>query len=165
MTSQHLNISAEMLEFKEAVRNSWNSYFAKYREDRSLDAFMFFSDLEISLFWAIVVNPLNLDIDPRSFRKKPFDKILLVTKDICSEFPISYGKVQDNGNVVWTLPSVIRSHKDQLFKFYDFFDWSEFGYIDYAYIRCLVENSPQDEHFTGAYGLLETRYIDFIYSD
>ena len=162
---QELNISTQILEFKEAVRHAWNSYFIRIPQEVQVESFIYYEELEMSLFWALVVSPLKLNIDVNNFRQGPFDKIEVVVKEVHQEFSLKARTEDENGTVGWSDVHNLPSSKNQVFKFIDFFDWYPYGFIDLPYIRCLIERLPQQQNLEGNFALIATEYVDFIYKN
>ena len=159
----NINITSEILQFKEAVRNIWNSYFLNQSESNYVASFDNFKKIEASLFWAIVVSPLKLDLEASNFREKPFDKIQVIIKNNYPEFTTRFGKLDLNNNIVWSVSNLIKSNENMILRFCDFFDWSPYDFVDYSHIRCFIENFPESNENNNQYCLIETRYVEFVY--
>lgn len=153
------NISYVVLEFKEAARHIWNLYFSANASSESL---INFEKIEIELFREIVALQLDVKINVDDFRKHPIRGMLVSVKNCHSEFPISVGSRQSNGNIVWSIAETFHIHTDQSFLFFDFFDWNHYGFVDYPFVRCYIERLPQKPEFEGKFGLIEHRYVDFF---
>lgn len=153
------NISLPMFEYKETIRHIWNQSLAS---NASVETFRNFRDVETALFNALVVSPLNLNVDASSFREKHIEEILVSIKSHCVEFPVSIGMTQKNGNIVWSAKELLPVHRDQKLYFFDFFDWNHYGFVDYPYVRCYVGILPQNPSFEGKICMLENRLVEFL---
>lgn len=165
MTKKNIVISAEMLDFKESIRHIWNMHFSVLQGQNPVNLFDQYADIERSLFWAIVLAPLGIDMSPEEYRVKPLDSIELEVKPFFNEIPIKIGTKESNGNVTWSESILFSSNEAQSFKFFDFFDWQPYGFVDYPYLRFCLHSFPQNRALEGKWGLIETQYVDFIYLD
>ncbi len=154
------NISPEMLTFKDVTRSIWNQHFSKIGLSNQ-ETFDKFDVLERSLFWSIVIVPLSLDIDLNNYRRAPLKNLFISIKGSVKECPILLGYEKSDNRVVWQ-ESVCTNTKDfERWIFFDFFDWDSYHQIDQPYIRFHIVGSHNDDEPT--WGLLETRYVEFLY--
>lgn len=153
------NVSTFIHEYKEAVRHVWNLYFSANASSESL---IHFEKIEIELFREIVASPLNLEIKADEFRQKPICGIYVRIKSFYTEFPVSFGSLQGNGNVSWGNEEILPVHNDQRLKFFDFFEWNHYGFVDYPLVRLYVDRLPQKPEQAGTFGLIESRFVDFF---
>jgi hypothetical protein len=160
------DITNSMLEFKEAIRHAWNTYFALLCESpMSPDIQMAFSQIERGLFSAIVLNPLGMTERVVEYRKKSLSWILVTPFDYLDTYPVQFGTRDSSGNIIWSLPTSIAVDDNRTFEFFDFFDWYPYGFIDLSYIRAQVNPSTDQSNTQGSLVLIKQQYCHFLFKE
>ena len=155
-----IEISVEMLVFKEAIRHNWNSYFACRGESMSPATQEAFSDIERALMRMLVLAPHGMEQIADAYRARVLQEILVQPIYSPGEMQIRYGRREPNGNFVWDEETMARVESDTEFHFYDFFDWHPFGYVDLPFVRVRTPLLP--EVGGGKFALIEQRRCRFI---
>jgi len=158
------DISDLMLEFKEAIRHSWNTYFAPSRSPMSADIQEAFNNVEIGLFQAIVLSPLGIFERAREYRKHPLSFIIVKPVSELREVPMQIGSRDAKNNIKWGMPISIDAQSDMTLEFYDFFDWYSYGHIDLPYVRVRVRDLPGQNKLQGNIALIEQHVCRFFFS-
>lgn len=159
------DITAEMLEFKEAIRHIWNGHFAQRRSRMSPEMQDAFSQIERGLFAAIVLSSLNVSKRAEEYREQPLSWLILEPASELTEWPVQFGDIDGTGNTTWQLPSVIDVKEGMIFEFFDFFDWNAFGFVDFPYVRARVRATKVTTPLQGAVALIEQRLCRFMARD
>lgn len=157
-------ITDSMLIFKEAVRHSWNTYFAHGLSPMSPDVQEAFGEIERGLFRGIVLTPLGVADRADEYRSKPLPWLLAQPQGDLSECPLQFGEVDANGNTRWGSPVQLPMTKLIAFEFFDFFDWDPYGVIDLPYVRARVRDLPSKADVPGSIVLIEQRNCEFLFT-
>lgn len=158
------DISDLMFKFKDAVRHSWNTYFANSDASMSSEMQEAFNSVEIGLFQAIVLAPLGIFDKAKEYRKHPLPFIIVKPTEELLEMPLQFGEVDVSGNTVWAMPTSVKVQPDMAFEFYDFFDWRPYGYIDLPYTRARLRVLPGQEDPQGKVVLIEQHVCRFLFT-
>lgn len=130
-----IDITDKMLLFKEAVRHTWNSYFACSQHPGSSETQEAFASIECALLRVIVLAPHGFGDLADQYRRGPFSRMVVKPISV-PELPIQFGeKQQGTENVTWSHRTTITVDDSTYFYFYDFFDWSPYGSIDLPFVR------------------------------
>ncbi len=157
-----IDITEQMLEFKEAIRHTWNSYFANSNESMSPEAQEAFSDIERALLRVLVLAPHGMSDLADLYRLRVLSNILIQPVSVPGEMPIRFGHKEPNGNVIWDIETTIKVNEDTQFHFFDFFDWYPYGYLDLPFIRARMFPHVDDQTREGKIALIEQRHCKFM---
>lgn len=157
------DITAEMLEFKEAVRHIWNGHFAQRPSRMSGEMQDAFSQIERGLFGAIVLSSVDVDQRAAEYREQPLSWLILEPASELTEWPVQFGVMEDNGNTTWQPPSLLDVKEEMIFEFFDFFDWNAFGFVDLPYVRARVKSAKAKP--SQSIALVEQRLCRFMVRD
>jgi hypothetical protein len=157
------NITDKMLLFKEAIRHSWNAYFAGSDSPMSPEIQEAFGEVERGLLRGIVLAPMGLSERASEYRQKPLSWLVVEPADEVRELPLQLGKIDDIGNTYWSLPLVLPIKGYVSFQFFDFFDWCHtYGILDMPYIRARVIDLPGKPENCGSIALIKQYYCRFF---
>lgn len=159
------DISASMLEFKDAIRHVWNTYFVKSDSPMSPEVQRAFESVEIGLFQVLVLTPLDMFDRYDQYRQQPLSFIQVQPTRTINELPLQVGKRDVNGNTVWEMPISVSVDDQSTFEFFDYFDWNPYGYIDLPYVRARVASLPSQPSLQGSMVLIEQTYCRFSASE
>jgi hypothetical protein len=157
-----IDITEKMLEFKEAVRHIWNSYFANSNEPMSSETQEAYSDIERALLRVLVFAPHGMGDLAASYRLRVLSEILIKPVYVPGEMPIQFGHKESNGNFVWEAETTLKVDEDTRFYFFDFFDWYPYGHVDLPFVRVRALPSTDDQSPGGKVALIEQRHCKFI---
>lgn len=157
-----IDISTEMLVFKEAIRHSWNTYFWPNEDRYSDESQESFGEIERALLKVLVLTPHGMEDVASSYRLEPLANILVTPETVPGEMPIQYGKKLKDGNTVWEMPGSIDVDENTQFKFYDIFDWRTFEHIDLPYVRAVSVPRESSEHKISRLALIEHIHCRFL---
>jgi hypothetical protein len=157
-----LDVTDEMLLFKEAVRHSWNLYFMQCDSPMSLEIQEAFEEVERGLLRGIVLASAGLTERAGEYRQKPLSWLMVELADGVQELPLQFGEVDEIGNTRWKIPVVLPMGGRARFEFFDFFDWNPYGMIDLPYVRARVVDLPGKPDAQGSMALIEQRYCRFL---
>ncbi|HCT39890.1 MAG TPA: hypothetical protein DF427_01655 [Moraxellaceae bacterium] len=157
-----INITRSMLEFKEAVRHTWNCYFSGSDDPISPETQEAFSSIERALLRVLVLAPHGVGDLADSYRLRVLPSILVSPTYIPGEMPIRFGLRDANKNVVWDEETLIKIDDSTRFHFFDFFDWYQYGHVDLPFVRvrCIPQTGDEANESTPA--LIEQRYCQFM---
>jgi hypothetical protein len=150
-----INVTEQMLEFKDAIRHIWNTYFVNSDNPMSLETQEAFSRTERALLRVIVLAPQGLGDLADSYRLRVFPNILIKPARLLPELPIQFGNNQPDGSIVWELETMIKTDESTQFGFFDFFDWNPFGHIDLPFVRGRELPSLKEKSRQGRIVLIE----------
>lgn len=157
------DITSPMLEFKEAIRHSWNTYFAKSDSPMSPEIQEAFEQVEAGLLRAIVLAPLGVSERANEYRTKSLSWLIVKPADYLQECPVQIGERESSGNTTWGTPVSLAVDGRATFEFFDFFDWYPYGLIDLPYVRVRVDSLPSHPTAQGLLALIEQRYCRFLF--
>ncbi|MES2740063.1 MAG: hypothetical protein V4754_03825 [Pseudomonadota bacterium] len=157
-----IDITEQMLEFKEAVRHIWNSYFANSDEPMSSETQEAFSDIEHALLRVLVLAPHGMGDLARSYRLGVFSNILIQPMYVPGEIPIQFGHKEPNGNTAWDVETIFKVDEETMFYFFDFFDWYPYGHLDLPFVRVRILPQVDDQARGGKIALIEQRHCKFM---
>lgn len=155
-----VEISTQMLGFKEAVRHTWNSYFAGSDEPMSAETQEAFSDIERSLLRVLVLGPHGMGDAADEYRVRVLHEILVQPIYEPGEMPIRFGTRESNGTLAWDEETIVKVDAGTQFHFYDFFDWYPYGHVDLPFVR--VRTPASSDGSIGRIALIEQRHCKFI---
>ncbi len=157
------DITDLMLKFKDAIRHSWNTYFAENDSPMSPEIQEAFGYVELGLFQAIVLSPLDADKRAKEYRKHPLSFILVRPIEHLLELPIQFGERESSGNVKWTMPISVVVDNQARIEFFDFFDWRPYGHVDLPLVRARIAALPSKPSEQGALALIEQHNCRFLF--
>jgi len=155
------DITKQMLEFKEAVRHTWNSYFAKGDSSMSPDIQDAFRSVEKGMFGAIVLAPFGMIQHACEYRAGALPFILVKPAEYLRELPLQVFEQQANGNSVLGAPISVSIDDLTAFEFFDYFDWYSYGHVDLPYIRARVASLQSRPSLQGMLVLIEQVHCRF----
>ena len=151
-----------MLEFKEAVRHTWNSCFVNSNEPMSSETQEAFSDIERALLRVLVLAPHGMGDLADSYRLRVFSNILIKPARSLVEMPIQFGHKEPNQNIVWDVETMLKVDEDTQFCFFDFFDWYPYGHVDLPFVRVRELPHADDKSLGGKIALIEQIHCKFM---
>jgi len=157
-------ITDQMLEFKEAIRHTWNSYFAKGDSSMSPEIQEAFRSVEEGLFGAIVLAPLGMAERANEYRKSPLSFILVRPAEFLQELPLQVFEQEENGNSKVSMPISVAVDDLSAFEFFDYFDWYSYGHVDLPYVRARVASLQSQPKLQGALVLIEQTHCRFSFT-
>ena len=157
------DITISMLTFKEAIRHSWNTYFAQSNSPMSPEIQEAFERVESGLLCAIVLAPLGVLDRLSDYREKPLSWLMVKPVDYLHECPVRIGTRESTGNVSWGMPVSLAVDDRTTFEFFDFFDWDPYGLIDLPYVRVRVSSLPSTPTAQGSLALIEQCHCRFLF--
>lgn len=157
-----IDITHPMLEFKEAVRHTWNSCFASSDDPMSPETQEAFSSIERALLRVLVLAPHGMGDLADSYRLRVLSNILIKPAHLLIEMPIQFGHIEPNGNIVWNVETMLKVDVDTQFGFYDFFDWCPYGHVDLPFVRVRELPGTDEKSIGGKIALIEQTHCQFI---
>ena len=157
-----IDITHPMLEFKEAVRHTWNSCFASSDDPMSPETQEAFSSIERALLRVLVLAPHGVGDLADSYRLRVLSSVLVKPAYAPGEMPIRFGLRDQNRNVVWDEETTIKVDDSTQFHFFDFFDWYPYGYVDLPFVRARGLPQIGNESNEGKLILIEQRHCQFM---
>lgn len=157
-----IDITEQMLEFKEAIRHIWNTYFAGGDDPMSPETQEAFSSIERALLRVLVLAPHGVGDLADSYRLRVSSNILI--KPACSlvEMPIQFGHREPNGNIVWNVETMLKVDAGTQFGFFDFFDWYPYGHVDLPFVRVRELPYTDEKSLGGKIALIEQIHCQFM---
>lgn len=150
-----IDITEQMLQFKEAIRHIWNTYFLDSDDPMSPETQEAFSLIERALLRVIVLAPHGVGDLADSYRLRVLANILVKPARALPELPIQFGTKEPNGKIVWNLETMLLTDETTQFGFFDFFDWNPYGHVDLPYVRGRELPRAEDQLLGGRIVLIE----------
>ena len=159
-----IDITEQMLEFKEAVRHTWNSCFANSSAPMSSETQEAFSSIERALLRVLVLAPHGIGDLADSYRLRVLSNILIKPARSLVEIPIRFGHKEPNQNIVWDVETMLKVDENTQFGFFDFFDWYPYGHVDLPFVRVRELPHTDDKSLGGRIALIEQIHCVFMLS-
>lgn len=157
-----IDITAEMLAFKEATRHTWNTYFVNSVDPMSPDTQEAFSAIERALLQVLVLTPHGVGSLADSYRLRVSSNILVKPAHHLTEIPIQFGRREPNGNIIWELEEVLKADACTQFGFFDFYDWYPYGHVDLPFVRVRELPHADGGSQEGRIALIEQIHCQFV---
>ena len=157
-----IDITEQMLEFKEAIRHVWNTYFAGSVAPMSPETQDAFSSIERALLRVLVLAPHGVGELADSYRLRVSSNILIKPARSLMEMPIQFGHKEPNGNIVWDTETMLKVDTGTQFGFFDFFDWYPYGRVDLPFVRARELPNTDEKSLGGKIALIEQVYCQFM---
>lgn len=148
------NITDSVLEYREATRHLWNTYFRGKIDDLTscsvLDEYEIIDEL---LFDTLVVKLNRLSTLGKNtiFRIDPIESITIVPKWSNIEL-ICKNILQSDGSYQFNFPEIVDTKTDKLdMRFIELFDWERYSYVSYQklLVRIMPDSSKRYADFNG----------------
>jgi hypothetical protein len=120
-----------------------------------------FDTIKELLFYELVLNKIG-KIDSRKTSNDPW--LFIKIEPTSSSCPMLIGRSDKKGCKNWDNSSVELNDNVDM-RFIDYFDWDEFGFIDFQYIRVRILSSEKHSHLIGKEALIETRYARVFFEE
>ncbi len=150
------DITDLMLNYRECVRSTWNTYF---RDGYSSD----FWDTEDALFRALVSRQL-VWTDEKCMHGKLKSYLHVVPTLGPKGAPLLWAREEPDGRS-WIWSEVTLETPDIELHLIDYFDWDERGYRDYQYYRTRIISYPANPPLVGADVLIEVWQAKIYFYD
>ena len=156
------DITDLMNNYRECVRNLWNTYFRMPGPTRTqVDAAFRFDHISELLFNELVLYKIG---KPGKSKKKndpwPFLEVGL-NGDDC---PALINRPSQGGGKYWD-EKVNQVTRNSVLLLIDYFDFDEFNYIDYRYYRVKIISYPEHPELAGREALIETQFARISLTD
>lgn len=135
-----IEIAAQMLGFKEAIRHNWNTYFAPGHQSMLAAKQDAFASIERALLRVLVLESHGMGAIAEEYRTRVLHEILVRPAHCSGRIPIRYGRGEADGNFTWDQEVLVPVDSTTDFHFYDFFDWYPYGYVDLPLVRVRTTN-------------------------
>lgn len=157
-----IDITEQMLEFKEAIRHVWNTYFAGSDDPMSPETQEAFSSIERALLRVLVLAPYGVGDLAEAYRLRVSSNILIKPARSLVEMPIQFGHKEPNGSIVWDVETMLKVDAATQFGFFDFFDWYPYGRVDLPFVRVRELPHAGEKSFGGKIALIEQIHCQFM---
>jgi len=131
------DVTIELLSFKEAIRHVWNSAFLANIRDPSLDDVADFQDLAKRLFAALVIRKLGLQLTRNDYGEGLCFDIVVLHATGLTEIPVLRNKASERRGSWQHVKTPLQEFGTP--NFIEFFNWGDFGFVDFPYVRCSSE--------------------------
>lgn len=151
-----MDVTTRMLTYREAARGLWNNFLRRGLErEVDFEAVGRFYVICEALFEELVIRPLGLvDVElPDRGEAYPFLVVRLAAPDVRVQVrrPTADGRYWDD--------PVKRLKADGLrLHFIDFYDFDDFGFIDFEYFHVRIAECVEHPHLVGREALVEVRH-------
>ncbi|MDQ1107675.1 MULTISPECIES: hypothetical protein [Stenotrophomonas] len=145
------DVTGQMQRFKEASRHIWNSYLMPGEGVLDMAVEDSFLQIERELLRSIV---LEGSAAADQYGHSAIGGLIVKPKPLLREVPVQFARAGSDGNSYWSEDERIAAADIPKLEFVDFFDWTHYGYIDYAIVRAVESGS-------GRRVLIQALYCDF----
>lgn len=148
-----MDVTAKLLTYREAARGLWNNFLRReLRGEVDFEAVGRFHAVCAALFEDLVIRPLGMvDVElPDEGEAYPFLNVRLGSPDA----PVQVHRPTKDGKY-WDDP-VRRLKADGLrLQFIGFYDFDDFGFIDFQFFRVRIAECAEHPHLVGREALIE----------
>ena len=155
--------------YRECARHLRNTYFST-RDNEDWDIIEDFEEVAQVLFERLVLVQLaeerfcNGEFEPEIGSMVKANKIMLVPSS--NEMPVMISRNRDvAGNRYWDHPITRLETDDAVIAFLEYFDWDQFGLIDFRYYLGTIISSSKYPQVIGYQVLVETIHAKVIYDE
>ncbi len=153
------SVDDQVKQFRLAGRDVFNRYFHVSMNDKFRECWTEndrFSHVESALFDALVARPFG--IRPNIYYQEKISEIGVRLKPMIRASAMINRDV-DSGS--WD-HSVKFITPETSMTFVHFFDWDQTDYIDYQYVRAVIDKYPDHPEVIGRHVLIETHNVEFF---
>ncbi len=147
-----MDVTSRLLTYREAARGLWNNYLRRELNDEAdCEAVGRFHGICDAIFEDLVLRPLGMvDVDlPDRGEAIPFLIVRLASPDA----PVQVHRPTTDGRY-WDDP-VRRLRRDGLrLQFITFYDFDDFGFVDFQYFRVRISDCAEHPHLVGREALV-----------
>ena len=158
------DITVTMLQFKEAIRHLWNTYFLKSDPGSWLEMQEAYTLVEIGLFRAIVLVPLSAAELGDEYRRQPLSWLLVGPAASVRELPIQIGTLREGGSTSYAEEIALVVDDTIELEFCEFFEWDPYGYLDLPYVKVRIVKLPNLPSAEGSFALIRQTYCRFLFA-
>ena len=159
------DITKVMNNYRECARNLWNTYFRTPATTmEQMEAAFRFDEINYLLFNELVL----AKIGKLGFKKKskddawPFLRIILPKSAECQ---VLVSRTSADRNSYWDEPINRLTGNGSKLLLVDYFDWDEFGYLNYSYYKVKLISCSQHPQLVGRQALIETYLASVVYEE
>ncbi|MDQ1107665.1 hypothetical protein QE424_000824 [Stenotrophomonas rhizophila] len=145
------DVTGHMQRFKEASRHIWNSYLMPGEGVLDMAVEDSFLQIERELLRSMV---LEGSTAADQYGHSAIGGLIVKPKSVYREVPVRFASAGSDGNNYWSEDERVAAADIPKLDFVDFFDWTHYGYIDYAIVRAAESGS-------GRRVLIHALYCDF----
>jgi len=135
------NVSEGMQNFREASRHIWNTYLVPGPNIVNVETEEAFENIEKELLRCLVFEGQEYCVS--NYRNKELECLSVRPVEGFMEVPIQYGIKKENGNILWQESEMVKIDQFPELRFFDFFDWSHYGQIDYGLVRAVEDRTKR----------------------
>lgn len=151
-----MDVTTRLLTYREAARGLWNNFLRReLLREVDFEAVGRFHTICDALFEDLVLRPLGMvDVElPDHGEAYSFLQVRLASPDA----PVHVHRPTTDGRY-WNDP-VNRLKADGLrLQFIDFYDFDDFGFIDFRFFRVRISECKEHPHLVGREALLEVQH-------
>ena len=154
------NVNDSMLVYRESARGLWNNFL---RQDADFDRVDVFASIRSLLFDELVLKSIGKSGFKKTTARDPYPFLLVVPT--VDPLPVEINRPSQDHNMYWDYPVESLSTKGLSLQFIDYFDWDDFGYIDFRYFRVKIAACVDHPDVLGREALVEVGYAGVESSD
>ncbi|WP_223619883.1 hypothetical protein [Lysobacter sp. ESA13C] len=151
-----LDITGEMIGFKETCRHLWNAALVSPDRAISLLRIQSFEHIERELLKEMVLRRVGAAEAASNYRQVPIDRLLVHPKRFLSVLSVMVGDESQGGGRRWSEEVAIPVDKLSQMAFFDFFDWDMYVHRNFSYVRVV-------DLQTSVFHLVESCDVDFCF--
>jgi hypothetical protein len=146
-----------LMTYREAMRHLWNTYFV--REMSSLlecGALDKFEEIDRLLFSALVLDQLAPLHPAVNFRSEVWPFLRVVAQEDSDSLAMMLSDLITGPNRSWSDRTFIKLNPDTELAFIEFFDWDQYGFVSFPYIRLKILKFPSRPDLVGREALVDS---------
>jgi hypothetical protein len=151
-----MDVTTRLLTYREAARGLWNNFLrSELRGEADFEAVGRFHSICDALFEDLVIRPLGMvDVElPDHGEAYPFLEVRLSSPDA----PVQVRRPTADGKY-WDDPVKALRADGLRLQFINYYDFDDFGFIDFQYYRVRIAECAEQPHLVGREALLEVPY-------
>jgi hypothetical protein len=157
-----IDVTAEVNDYREAVRNLWNTHFLRVINRISEgEAIELFERVSETVFDALVLRPWNIKDCAENLNSLPFPSLFVFAETLRSDHFMIH-RFDDNSSYWDAAPDEV-DLKNITLQLIGFFDWDQFGHIDLRYVRVRICECSQMPVLVGKDALIDVSYAKIFY--
>jgi hypothetical protein len=158
------DITDIMNNYRECVRHLWNTYFRTPNVSQyEIESAFHFDEISNSLFAELVLSKIGKAGFERQSSEEPWPFLALQLSN--AECPALINRPSQEGGKYWDEDINRLSKHGANLRLIGYFDWDEFGYVDYRYYKVKIISFTDHPHLNGRQALIETSHARVFFAE
>lgn len=156
------DISDELLEFREALRHTWNAHLRYSGDPMSVEVQESLTMVERGLFYGLVLLPTSRCDAIDLYRREPMP-FIQVQPRLSGESHLNVQAAERTSfGVQWGVTQPVRMDGGTELQFIEFFDWDIYGWISLPLVKTRVVRCDSNPQMVGVDVLVKESDVSFV---